>query len=225
MKKEDNEAITYEASFRYLIEKSNRRAWLVAFISVIITFMSILAVILLTPLKEAVPYVIRVDNQTGMVDIITSFKEEDVSQNEAIDKYFVSNYIKIREGYYFDLLQHDYELTQIYSSPEVAKDYTAIYNGKFARHEQLKDTYKVEIQILSVVLSESAGTKMATIRFNENLKRIVKDEASMQSEVKTKVATLSYAYDTKMQMSEEERIENPLGFKVLTYRIDDEIRR
>lgn len=222
---DDNVAITYEASFRYLIEKSNKRAWLIAFISVIITFCAVLAVLLLTPLKQSVPYVIRVDNQTGMVDIITSLKEEDITQNEALDKYFVSNYIKTREGYFYDMLQKDYELTQIYSSPEVSKDYTAIYSGANARHEQLKGMYKVEIEILSVVLNDSAGTKIATVRFNENTKRVIKSDGSSNSGVKTRVATLAYSYNTSMQMSEDERIKNPLGFKVTTYRIDDEIRR
>lgn len=222
---DDNIAISYEASFRYLIEKSNKRAWLIAFISVIIAFISVLALLLLTPLKQSIPYVIKVDNQTGMVDIVTSLKEEDISQNEALDKYFVSKYIKIREGYFFDMLQSDYELTQIYSSPEVSKDYTTIYVGKNARHEQLKDMYKVEIEILSVVLNDSAGTKIATVRFNEKTKRIIKTDGSSDNGIKTKVATLAYSYDTTMQMSEDERIKNPLGFKVTTYRIDDEIRR
>ncbi|EAL8133942.1 type IV secretion system protein, partial [Campylobacter jejuni] len=51
MKNEFNTAIDYEASFRYLIEKSNKRAWLIAFISIFIAIISIIAVVLLTPLK------------------------------------------------------------------------------------------------------------------------------------------------------------------------------
>ncbi|EDO7342202.1 hypothetical protein GKJ49_08940 [Campylobacter coli] len=77
MKNEFNTAIDYEASFRYLIEKSNKRAWLIAFISIFIAIISIIAVVLLTPLKTIEPYVIRVDNTTGMVDILTMLDEKD----------------------------------------------------------------------------------------------------------------------------------------------------
>ncbi|ELZ6613470.1 type IV secretion system protein, partial [Campylobacter jejuni] len=100
MKNEFNTAIDYEASFRYLIEKSNKRAWLIAFISIFIAIISIIAVVLLTPLKTIEPYVIRVDNTTGMVDILTMLDEKEIKANEALDKYFISTYVKAREGYY-----------------------------------------------------------------------------------------------------------------------------
>ena len=43
--------------------------------------------------------------------------------------------------------------------------------------------------------------------------------------VNSKVATLSYEYSPANLSTEDERLKNPLGFKVITYRIDDEIRR
>ena len=99
-------AISYEASIRYLVEKSNRRAWLIAFLSIFISIISVTAVVFLTPLKSVEPYVIRVDNTTGMVDIITSVNQtEFVSDNEALDKYFTTSYVKIREGYFYNILQ------------------------------------------------------------------------------------------------------------------------
>lgn len=225
MSNNDNEtAISYVASIRYLVEKSNKRAWLIAIISAIIAFASIIAVALMTPLKQAIPYVIRVDNTTGMVDIITSVNEAEFTSNEALDKYFTSQYVKIREGYYYNILTQDYTLTQIYSSPQVAQDYVKIYEGANARQEILKANNEVSIDINSVVLSESAGVKTATIRFNATTNFI---NANSSNEVQTmaKVATLSYEFSPATLTTEDERLKNPLGFKVLTYRIDDEIRR
>ena len=54
-----------------------------------------------------------------------------------MDKHFISQYIKTREGYYFNTLQQEYELTQMMSSDEVAKDYRSIYEGKNARDQKL----------------------------------------------------------------------------------------
>ncbi|MDQ6264798.1 virB8 family protein [Campylobacter jejuni] len=219
MKNEFNTAIDYEASFRYLIEKSNKRAWLIAFISIFIAIISIIAVVLLTPLKTIEPYVIRVDNTTGMVDILTMLDKKEISSNEALDKYFISQYVKAREGYYYELLNQDYLLTQLMSSEKVANEYRAWYEGENARDQILKNSNEVNVQILSIVLGNSNGVKTSTIR----AKIITKNLNTRGLSESTKVITLSYDY-ILAKASEENRILNPLGFKVTNYRIDEEIR-
>lgn len=214
------EAMDFEASVRYLIEKSNKRAWLITFISLALAFLSLLSVALLTPLKTVEPYVIRVDNTTGMVDILTIMNSKEISKNEALDKHFISQYVKAREGYYFDMLNQDYIFVQLLSSPEVAVAYRAIYSGENSREARLGNSTKVEVNILSIVLGESNGVKTATIR--ANLKTINKN--SREESVSTKVITLSYDYELS-KADEKNRLENPLGFKVLTYRVDEEIKR
>ncbi|MEB2799634.1 virB8 family protein [Campylobacter upsaliensis] len=220
MKNDFNTALDYEASFRYLIEQSNKRAWLISFVAIFIASLSLIAVVLLTPLKTIEPYVIRVDNTTGMVDILTLLDEKEITQNEALDKYFISQYIKAREGYYYELLNQDYLLTQLMSSENVANEYRALYEGDNARDQILKNSNEVSVQILSVVLGESNGVKTSTIRANITTKNLSTRGTSQA----TKVITLSYDY-TLGKASEENRLLNPLGFKVLTYRIDNEVEK
>ncbi|TLD80726.1 type IV secretion system protein [Helicobacter sp. MIT 11-5569] len=220
MRNDFNTALDYEASFRYLIEKSNKRAWLIAFISIFIAILSIVAVVLLTPLKTIEPYVIRVDNTTGMVDILTILDEKEITKNEALDKYFIGTYIKAREGYYYELLNQDYLLTQLMSSEKVANEYRAWYEGDNARDQILKNSNEVSVQILSIVLGESNGVKTSTIRAIITTKNL----NTRGTAHATKVITLSYDY-ILAKASEENRILNPLGFKVLTYRVDDEVER
>ena len=219
MKNDFNSAMDYEASFRYLIDKSNKRAWLIAFVSIFIAIISIVAVVLLTPLKTIEPYVIRVDNTTGMVDILTILDEKEISSNEALDKYFISQYVKAREGYYYELLNQDYLLTQLMSSEKVANEYRAWYEGENARDQILKNSNEVNVQILSIVLGNSNGVKTSTIR----AKIITKNLNTRGLSESTKVITLSYDY-ILAKASEENRILNPLGFKVTNYRIDEEIK-
>ncbi|ELQ2160890.1 type IV secretion system protein [Campylobacter coli] len=219
MKNDFNTAMDYEASFRYLIDKSNKRAWLIAFVSIFIAIISIVAVVLLTPLKTIEPYVIRVDNTTGMVDILTMLDEKEISSNEALDKYFISQYVKAREGYYYELLNQDYLLTQLMSSEKVANEYRAWYEGENARDQILKNSNEVNVQILSIVFGNSNGIKTSTIR----AKIITKNLNTRGLSESTKVITLSYDY-ILAKASEENRILNPLGFKVTNYRIDEEIR-
>lgn len=220
MKNDFNTALDYEASFRYLIEQSNKRAWLITGISTLITILSVIAVLLLTPLKTVEPYVIRVDNTTGMVDILTTLDEKQISENEALDKYFISTYVKAREGYYYDLLNQDYLLTQLMSSEKVANEYRAIYAGDNARDQILKNSNEVSVKILSIVLGNSNGIKTSTIRAIITTKNL--NTASITQD--TKVITLSYEYELT-KASEANRLLNPLGFKVLTYRIDEEVQK
>ena len=127
--KDDVEAMSYNSNVRYLIEVSNKRAWLVSFIFGFIAIMSIIAVFLLTPLKQSVPYVIRVDNVTGMVDIISTLKDQTVvsKNSEALDKYFTANYVKLREQYYWDILEQDYYTVQVFSSNRISFDIQQIF--------------------------------------------------------------------------------------------------
>lgn len=215
-----SDAVDFESSIRYLVEQSNKRAWLIAFVSVGVAILSIVAVLLLTPLKTVEPYVIRVDNTTGMVDILTILDEEQISSIEALDKHFVAQYIKAREGYYYDMLNQDYIFVQLLSTPEIAESYRQIYTGDNARDTRLGNATQVEVQIISIVLGESAGAKTATARIN--LKTTNKN--SKAENVATKVITLTYTYQTA-QVNEENRLLNPLGFKVSNYRVDEEITR
>ena len=114
-----------------------------AFISLFISVVAVIAVCYLTPLKSVEPYIIKVDQTTGLVDIVTKMNEKDITTTEAIDKHFISQYVKAREGYYYDMLQHDYVFVQLLSMPEVSKDYMALYQGENARDTKLSNSYTV----------------------------------------------------------------------------------
>ena len=59
----------------------------------------------------------------------------------------------------------------------------------------------------------------ASVRFE----RWLFDKASGQSRLlDTRLATLKIGYDPELEMNEEARIENPLGFRVLAYRVDQD---
>ena len=155
-----------------------------------------------------------------MVDILTMLNEKEIKTNEALDKYFIAQYVKAREGYFYEILNQDYLLTQLMSSEKVANEYRAIYEGENARDQILKNSNEVRVEIISIVLGESNGVKTSTIRANI----ITKNLNTRGITSSTKVITLSYDY-LLAKASEENRLLNPLGFKVLTYRIDNEVDR
>ncbi|MFA5428454.1 MAG: type IV secretion system protein [Sulfurimonas sp.] len=216
-----NQALDFESSKKDLLEKSEKKAWLVAIASTIVTVLLTIAIFLLLPLKTTEPYVVKVDSTTGLVDIITIIDEKSIPASEALDKYFVKQYVAKREGYFYDVLANDYLAVQLMSNDKVAAEYRKIYEGDNGRAEQYKNQREIDVKVLSVVLGESAGTKTATIRAILTDKDLYTNTTSQQ---KTIVGTLSYEYKPQTKLSEEERLINPLGFTVKTYRLDNEVQ-
>lgn len=224
MKKVDDDyliedALSFEASVKSMYEKSNKRAWIVALISVFITFLLAIAILFMLPLKTVEPYVIKVD-KNGMVDIISTIKEKEIVAEESLDKYFVSEYVKKREGYFFDLLDSDYKYVQLFSGLNIVDEYRKIYDGKNNRADKLGNKYEVRVKILSITLGNSNGTKIATVRAEVNSINI----GSKEINTETKVISVSYDYFPEDKANEEMRLLNPLSFKILSYRIDNEVK-
>ncbi len=214
------EALDFESSLRYMVEQSNKRAYMFAFFCGVLSLLSIMAVMLLTPLKTTEPYLVRVNDTTGAVDIITILDTEQINHNEALDKHFINSYVRAREGYFYDMLNRDYELVLTLSSDRVAADYKDIYKGENARDRVFKNNIQINVDVLSIVLTESNGVKTATIRTNLAIKNLSNRSIVNQY----RIITLSYEYQN-IAFKESMRHINPLGFKVLTYRIDEDIKR
>jgi len=222
-KEVNHDALDFETSIAYLAHESEKRAWRVAIIACLLAFVLGVAIFLLTPLKTAVPYVIRYDSTTGHTDIITGATEQNIDINEAVSKYFVSRYINLREGYYYETLQEDYNLVQIFSSQSVSDEYRLLYDGQNSRY--VKNGAKVieKIEIVSVVLGQAAELATATAR----IKILTYDKSNAQKlpVEKNKVITLTFKYTPEIKMNEFQRLNNPLGFQVISYRVDNEITR
>jgi type IV secretion system protein VirB8 len=219
----NKDALDFEQSVAYLVAVSNKRAWTVAFVSMAVALLLILILFLLMPLKTVVPYVIRYDSTTGHTDIATILTEQNLHVDEAVSKYFVSHYVKMRESYYFETLQQDYDLVQLFGTQPVNDEYRLIYSGANSRDARLGDTALERAEIVSVVLGESADIYTATVRIK--ILRYDKKSMSSSPRERTKVVTLSYEYAPGKTMKEVYRLNNPLGFRILSYRIDDEVLR
>ncbi len=215
----EKDAFDFEDSRNYLIIKSNRRAWTVATISLIVTLILALAVVLLTPLKTVELAIVKVD-KNGFVDIVTQLDEQVITTDEAIDKHFVGRYVKTREQYYFGSLNKDFETVQMFSSVDVSKKYISDMTSKdVGRAELYKDIKEVDVNIISVVLSKKTDEMVATVR----IETVERDKKTTTGENKIKVITLVYEY-LPLKLNTKTRLENPLGFVVTSYRVDEEIK-
>nr|CAC82756.1 TraJ protein [uncultured bacterium] len=212
------QAINWESSRVLSVEKSERRAWRVAFASVGVAVLAIAAIAMMMPLKESVPYVIRVDNTTGVPDIVTAITDKAVTGDEVMDKYWLAQYVRARETYDWYTLQRDYNTVGLLSSQHVGQGYAQLFEGKEALDKTYGKTVRATVEILSVV---PTGKNTGTVRFIKTTKRV--DQEGSPGTVTKWVATVAYEYRSTALIKESARLVNPFGFQVLTYRVDPEM--
>ena len=64
--------IEWEADRQARLEKSERRAWLVAGVAVLVSLVAVIGMATLAPFKRVVPYVFTIDNATGNVELVNA---------------------------------------------------------------------------------------------------------------------------------------------------------
>lgn len=212
-----DKALDWEASRIQSIEKSERRAWKVAFTGVGVSVLLTVAIVAMMPLKETVPYVIRVDNATGVPDIVTALDSKGVGYDEVMDKYWLAQYVRARETYDWYTLQKDYNTVGLLSSQQVGASYAALFEGKEALDKTYGTSVRATVEIVSVVPN---GRGTGTVRFIKTTKRVDDDGPGT---VTKWVATVAYEYRNPSLISESQRLVNPFGFQVLSYRVDPEM--
>jgi len=194
--------------------RSERTAWRVAIAGGLLAVAGVGSVAALAPFKQVEPFVVRVDKNTGYTDIITRVDEKAMSPDEAIDKYFLSEYVNAREEYSEAMAFGNYKKVGLMSVPEVGHKYYEAFrpeNKKSPLNTYGRDG-KIEIKVSSISFIDEG---VASIRFERE------DRNKGQTTDSRWIATISYTYQDP-PLDESERLINPLGFQVSDYRVDAE---
>ncbi|MFQ1018127.1 virB8 family protein [Gilliamella sp. Occ3-1] len=213
-----SKCISYENDREYMFKRSEKRAWLITGVAIFLLILSWIILAIILPLKEVTPYVIQVNEKTGIPDVITVVDPEQLHANEALDKYFVNSYIQTRESYTYQTIQNTYIETQLYSSENVKNEYLAQMNRDDSPDQVMK-TGTISVKVNSIILEDinNVDIKMATAR-------IVKTYTTEKNEVYQRnfIIKLSYEYEPAQKLKLSYRLENPLGFSVTSYQIIEE---
>lgn len=171
------------------------------------------------PVTHKEPLVMRVDNNTGAVDVVSTVKDQQKTYGEVVDKYFIANYVKSYDSYNYHSIQDDYDKVALMSSDNVAAQYQAIYNGKngqIPRDKLLGREGTRTVEIVSVVPDVEKG--VATVRYKTETQ-----SSQTGNVVENWTATLTYEY-VAARIDDNVRLVNPLGFVITSYRIDKELQ-
>lgn len=196
------------------VERSARIAWFVAISASIIAVVSIFAIAGLTPLKSVEPFVVRVDNSTGIVDVVSALTSTAGTYDEAVTKYFASKYVRAREGYVWSEAEQNFRTVALLSTQSEQTRFAAVYRGSNPDSPQnihgRNATSRINIVSISLI-----NPSVTSVRYMRTVTR--------GDDVHTShwVATLTFSY-ANAPMSSKDRLVNPLGFTVSEYRSDPE---
>lgn len=198
------------------LERSRRTAWIVACVSAAVALLLAIALVLLMPLKTVEPYTLLVDRQTGHVEALEPLNVQTVSADAALTRSFLVQYVIARESYDIDSIQRDYRRIALWSAGEARTRYIASMqpNAPGNPFTQLPTRAVVSVEIRSV---SSLGAGRSLVRFTT----MRSDAAGQDQEPQYWAAIADWQY-SGAEMSQEDRLINPLGFQVTRYRRDAE---
>jgi type IV secretion system protein VirB8 len=213
-----DEAKSWDADRLRSAERSKRFAWGVAAFAALLATAAVGAVAALAPLKTTVPFVIRVDRTTGAVDVVSALKRgQPVTYEEAVTKHFLAQYVRAREGWLAPAAEANFRQVSIMSTPAEQERWADVFRPANPTSPQVVygpiGEAQVEIRAISFV-----SASVADVRFHRTVRL-----ASQVTESDW-IATVAFSY-TKAPMAEADRLRNPLGFQVTSYRADPEVVR
>jgi type IV secretion system protein VirB8 len=213
-----DEAQSWDADRWRSAERSRRFAWGVAGFAALVATAAVGAVAALAPLKTVAPYVIRVDRTTGAVDVVSALKTgKPVTYEEAVTKHFLAQYVRAREGWLAPAAEANFQQVSIMSTPDEQERWAQAYRPANPASPQVVygPTGEAQVDIRSVSF---VSPQVADVRFHRTVRS---GQGVTDSDW---IATVAFHY-TKAPMAEADRLRNPLGFQVTTYRADPEVVR
>ena len=178
-----------------------------------------LALALLMPLKQVEPYVIRVDNSTGIVDIVPMYAGH-AEITETVARYLLTHYITVCESFDLTTAERDYQECGAYHTARRNQEWYAQWNpsNPSSPLALYRDGTIVRAQVTAITFFTHANgvNPLAQVRY------VKAKRPPGGAEVLTHwIATIEYAY---VAPSREVKIRqwNPLGFRITDFHTEAE---
>ncbi|VVS98520.1 virB8 family protein [Erythrobacter sp. EC-HK427] len=198
------------------LEKSRRNAWIVACVSAAVAILLAVAIVIMLPLKERVPYTLLVDRQTGHVEELAPLDQTMIAPDAALTRSFLVQYVTARESYDYADLNEDYRKVGLWSTGEAWR----LYENMMAADtpgspvNAYGSTSRVTVEVRSV---SSLAADRSLVRFST----VQTDAGGQPQAAQHWAAVIDYTF-SQAAMNEADRYLNPLGFQVTRYRRDAE---
>ncbi len=214
------EAASWDADRAALNARSMRMAWRVAIGACALAAIAILALLMLMPLKRVDPFVIRVDNATGVVDVVPTFVGR-ADMSEVVTRYFLTHYVTVCERFSFATAESDYEECGAFHAAARNQVWLALWDraNPASPLNAFKDGSSVRAQVSAVSFFARGNgvADLAQVRYTKARRA----SSSANDQVTHWIATVQYVYGEPSKDALARRW-NPLGFKIVDFRSEPE---
>ena len=215
------EAASWDADHRSQGERMVRLALGVAGAGWLVALALVASLMLLMPLKHVEPFVVRVDNTTGVVDVVPVYAGRGALP-EAVTRYLLTHYVTVCERFNYATAESDYEECGAFQTAARNQAWYALWNptNPASPLNVYKDGTRVRSQVTSISFFRRASGvgDLAQVRYL----KAKRTAGSATEEATHWIATLQYAY---ADPSSDPRVRslNPLGFKIVDFRPEPEV--
>ena len=193
--------------------RNEARAWWVAAAGWLCAVVAVATLFVLLPLKSVEPFVVRVDNSTGIVDVVPIYAGH-VSQDAAVTRYFLTHYILTCERFNAATAESDYQECGSFHTAQRNQAWYALWNrtNPASPLNLHRDGSRVQVEVASVsFISRASGiADLAQVRYRKAESR----GSDGPEQVTHWIATIEYTYTSPSQDPSVRRW-NPLGFKIV----------
>lgn len=196
-------------SNRYQIVVVQRNIlFLLTLISMISVTIAVIFVKNLMESKSLEPYVIEVEEKTGVATIVDQLTSQSFTGDQMVRKYFINQFVHAASGYDPKTYKADVDKVRLFSAPGVYADFRNRISAK-----DLGVDSRIDVRIKSIQFPDNNTAQIRIFKQLEN--------PLAKPETKDEVITMTF-YFTDVNITMEERLINPLGFQVSKYLIAEE---
>jgi type IV secretion system protein VirB8 len=204
----------YKDRYQYVLVQ-RKLLTVITVMSLICTLATVIVISQLTPLKTIEPFVIQVDQKSGITQTVDPLTVKELTANEAVNNYFIVQYIRARETYSTTDIARNYNLVRIMSeSKKVYSQFVseADPNNPRSNAARLGNIGERTVKFKSITY---LNPQLAQVRL------LIEERGSVML-AQHKIALVAFEY-VKLSLTIEERYLNPLGFRVTDYRVDEDV--
>ena len=218
----------FELTIADIARRSERRAWWVAWCAIAMALITAGGYYYMLPLKQKVPYLVMADAYTGTATVARldgDFAMRGITMREAVNRSNVAHFVLARESYDLELVNlRDWKTVQTMAAAGVKAPYAQLFsnNNPDSLIKQYGKDQAIRVKLLSIQLIDGGPGKTprgATVRFQRSL---YNKQTGVTRPIDNKIATIAFTYKQNLEMDDQSRMENPLGFWVTSYRVDDD---
>jgi type IV secretion system protein VirB8 len=205
-------------SSKYQIVAAQRNIlFFISFFAITAVMVSVIFVRQIMSSKSLVPYVIELEEKTGVPTVVEQLNQSHFTADLALKRYFVYSFIKSVEGYNPGTFKDDYKKISLFTTNPIFRDISKRINPRNERSpaKLIANRGMIEIALKSMSFP---NPRKATVRFRtRNVGQVVGFANNRDM-----IADVEFTF-SELNLSGEDRYINPLGFQVFKYVIDQEL--